>query len=266
MKVKPLKEVRFKERELTFLEKLKRALPNVVNLDDFRGRRGRRGARGAQGEAGNPGNIGGAGAPGERGARGVAGNEGGLGPQGEPGERGKRGYKGIQGRAGEVGPQGERGPKGDTGPAPVHQWQGNALRFKKPNGDWGKLVNLQGPAGGRGGAGNAVKESFGAIALNGNNLEFTKQGAMGPDITVDMSALATGEELLAQRIDEETGGDLLYIGEAAPGTLDADALWRIKRITFTLDGDGDTDAVTEWADGVSTQNQIWNDRLGLSYS
>lgn len=190
MKFEPLPKLKLKPRAPTFLERLKDALPKVTNLDDYRGRRGRRGARGVKGEQGDLGKTGVPGAQGERGAAGVP------GPKGAPGtigERGKRGYKGIHGRVGEVGPQGAPGPKGDTGPAPMHQWQGNALRFKKPNGDWGKLVNLQGPAGGRGRAGgSAAKEQFASIALDGNNLEFKKLGALGPDISIDLSALSVG--------------------------------------------------------------------------
>ena len=190
MKLEPLPKLKLKPRASTFLEKLKDALPKVTNLNDYRGRRGRRGTRGVKGEQGDLGKTGEPGAQGERGAVGVP------GPKSAPGligERGLRGYKGIQGRAGNLGPIGPPGPKGDTGPAPEHQWQGNALRFQKPNGDWGKLVNLQGPAGGRGrSSGSAAKEQFASIALDGNNLEFKKLGALGPDIIVDLSALSVG--------------------------------------------------------------------------
>ncbi len=242
-------------------------LKKLLDTEGYRGRRGRRGGRGLLGERGEIGPGGQLGERGEIGATGPAGALGSAGAPGAPGDRGKRGYKGVHGRAGEVGLVGPPGPKGDTGPAPEHQWQGNALRFRKPNGDWGTLTNLQGPGGRAGGrGGSAAKEQFLDIALNGNVLEFRKEGALGPDKSVDLSAIATGEELLAQQIDEESGGDLLYIGEAAPGTLTSAALWRIKRITFTLDGDGDTDGVTEWADGASAQDQIWDDHLTLSYS
>ena len=249
----------------SLVSRVKEALAEVVNLEDFRGRRGRRGARGLQGESitGDTGPTGES-ITGERGPRGRTGPQGDT-IEGPPGERGLRGYKGTQGRAGE-GSVGPTGPKGDTGPPPAHQWQGSALRFKKPNGDWGKAVNLQGPAGSRGGSGGGVKEQFGAIQLTGNNLEFLKQGAMGTDFVVDLSPIATGEEVLAQRIDEESGGNLLYIGEAQPGEADSAASWRIKRITFTEDVDGDTDSVTEWADGAATYTQIWDNHLALSYS
>jgi len=264
MKFEPLKKLPpLTPVKRSFVERLKEALPNVIRIDEFKGRRGRRGGRGLRGDKGDAGVQGVEGRHGVQGPQGVPGD---TGDDGTQGERGKRGYKGIQGRAGEVGPVGPQGKKGDTGPAPAHRWQGMALSFKKPNGDWGKAVSLQGPAGGRGTSGKGASQSYAAMVLNGNTLELQKQGALGADLSVDLSALATGEELLAQRIDEESGGDLLYIGEAIPGTIDSAALWRIKRITFTLDGDGDTDSVTEWADGDSSQNNIWNNRLALSYS
>lgn len=95
---------------------------------------------------------------------GRAGLPGTPGEKGEEGSPGKQGEPGKDGRVGEKGPQGERGlpgragEKGDKGDKPKHQWKGNALQFEKPDGTWGKLVDLQGPAGSgtsRGGGGAA---------------------------------------------------------------------------------------------------------------
>jgi hypothetical protein len=125
---------------------------------------------------------------------------------------------------------------------------------------------LQGPAGGRGASGSGTSERYSALVLNGFNLSLQGGGQLGPDLTVDLSSIATGEEVNAQRVDEESSGSVLYIGEADPGTLDSAAGWRIKRITFTVDGGGNEDSVTEWAGGDSNKDKIWNNRLGLSYS
>jgi hypothetical protein len=130
------------------------------------------------------------------------------------------------------------------------------LQFKKPSGDWGKSVNLQGPAGPRGGSGKGTNENFAAFTLTGNTLTLEKQGALGPDLSVDLSPIATGEEVLAQRVDEESSGSVLYIGEAEPGADPSAAVWRIKRITFTTDVGGNEDSVTEWADGDATKNNF----------
>ena len=70
----------------------------------------------------------------------------------------------------------------------------------------------------------------------------------------------------ASRVDEEDDGDTLYIGDALPGTVDSSATWSIKKIVFTEDGGGNTDAVTTWADGNSNRDNIWDDHLTLTYS
>lgn len=70
----------------------------------------------------------------------------------------------------------------------------------------------------------------------------------------------------ASRVDEEDDGDTLYIGDALPGTVESSATWSIKRIVFTEDVGGNTDSVTTWADGNSNRDNIWDDRLSLTYS
>ena len=70
----------------------------------------------------------------------------------------------------------------------------------------------------------------------------------------------------ATRVDEEDGGDTLYIGDALPGTVTSSATWSIKKIVFTEDGGGNSDAVTTWADGNSNRDNIWDNRLSLTYT
>lgn len=80
-------------------------------------------------------------------------------------------------------------------------------------------------------------------------------------ITVlEADAVAT----FAQRIDDTTASTVYYFGEAAPGTLDAASVWRISRITFITPGEDDVDI--EWADGDSSFDNVWDDRLILGYS
>lgn len=63
----------------------------------------------------------------------------------------------------------------------------------------------------------------------------------------------------ALRVDT-SANPILYLGEAAPGTLDSQALWRIQRI--------DTTAVIkiEWADGNDYFDNVWDNRAALSYA
>lgn len=51
------------------------------------------------------------------------------------------------------GEPGKPGPKGDK---PDHEWQGTQLRFEKPDGSWGALVDLRGPKGAKGSRGASV--------------------------------------------------------------------------------------------------------------
>lgn len=260
---KELEGVTFREVPEALVVLTKRVVADVLKLDDYRGRRGRKGNVGAQGVPGERGEEGPVGRPGMDGIDGAIGERGRTGADGE---RGKRGYKGEQGRAGSPGvqgPKGDKGDKGDIGPVPRHKWDGSRLAFEGPDGKFGRAVELRGPGGGRGGVG--TKEQYGSIALNGTNLEFKKLGAMGPDTVVDLSSLAggSGEVNNAQRVDEV--GDVMYIGDAVPGTADGDALWRIKRLTFTYSG-AETDIVTAWANGSEVRDRVWNNRLSESYS
>ena len=254
-----LKKVTFTEVPEALVALTRKVVADVINLGDYRGRRGRKG------------NVGDQGIPGEtiEGPQGPAGESivgriGPTGPAGEtiegpPGARGKRGYKGLVGRAGELGTP---GPAGPPGPIPRQKWDGTRLAFEGPDGKFRRSVELKGPGGGRGGA--SVKDTYGSITLNGTNLEFKKLGAMGPDTTVDLSSLGGGGEVSqAQRVDEV--GAVMYIGTAVPGTIESAALWAIKRLTFVTTG-ADTDIDTEWADGAAVADQVWDDRLALSYS
>lgn len=85
----------------------------------------------------------------------------------------------------------------------------------------------------------------------------TLVGSQGP------AGIPESEMVYAERVDF-IGDTLIYRGEATAGTLDADPLWRIRRLT--VNPASDDDITTEWADGVSTFNKVWDDRASLGYS
>lgn len=69
------------------------------------------------------------------------------------------------------------------------------------------------------------------------------------------------EQMYASRVDF-ISDDELYRGEAAPGSAESSAVWRIRKIVIGSDGD-----VTQtFADGDENFDNIWNDRLSLTYS
>lgn len=86
-------------------------------------------------------------------------------------------------------------------------------------------------------------------------------GADGADGATGPAGPAGGESVpYAVKVDD-VGGGVTYIGEADPGEAASAATWRIKRLTET-----GPDIVIAWADGDANFNNVWNDRLGLSYS
>ena len=56
-------------------------------------------------------------------------------------------------------------------------------------------------------------------------------------------------------------GTTTYIGDAIPATATNVAFWRIKRMVET-----GPDLVILWADGDANFDNVWDDRVGLSYS
>lgn len=70
-----------------------------------------------------------------------------------------------------------------------------------------------------------------------------------------------GEDLpLARRIDE-VDASTQYVGLAPIGTTDSEDKWQIKRILKT----GTVTAI-EYADGDDKFDNVWDNRLSLSYS
>lgn len=67
--------------------------------------------------------------------------------------------------------------------------------------------------------------------------------------------------LKAIRVAVDSGtATLEYVGTAAAGSLNAEAVWSIQRIN-TASG-----TVVEWADGNTSNDNIWSNRESLSYS
>lgn len=67
----------------------------------------------------------------------------------------------------------------------------------------------------------------------------------------------------ATRLDQDDSGLIYYRGEAVVGSVTSSPAWRIQRITFT---DGSDDIIIQWADGDALFNNIWDNRVSLTYS
>ena len=63
----------------------------------------------------------------------------------------------------------------------------------------------------------------------------------------------------AQVIDNLT--TTVYIGNAPIGSATSDAVWSIRRLTFS-----GTLVTTQWANGADSNTNIWDNRASLSYT
>lgn len=117
-----------------------------------------------------------------------------------------------------------------------------------------------------------ISESNQTVIVTEQVTEIITEGAQGP-----RGVSAEDELPFAKRADIVDGFnglvadpdfETIYLADAEVGTLDAAALWRIKRII--IDNASDGDAVTEWAElaGQATAEfvHVWNDRLTFAYS
>jgi hypothetical protein len=160
----------------------------------------------------------------------------------------EQGY--AEGSGSDTPPRGPTGPTGSTGPAGPQGAVGN-------NGIDGAdgLAFLQGagpPAAGLGKPGDTYYDTTTAGDIY-----------LKTDVVTWTFVTSIGDVTLALQLDD-TGGapQVLYKGEAAAGSITSGALWRIQEITIQTDGD----VAILWADGNTNFDNIYDDRLGLSYS
>lgn len=83
-------------------------------------------------------------------------------------------------------------------------------------------------------------------------VEVAEQGPAGPP---------GGESMPVTKRVDFVGDTVIYRGEAAPGSQEANPVWRIVRIT--LDGD---DIAEQFAGGDAQFAHAWSDRAVLIYS
>ena len=69
------------------------------------------------------------------------------------------------------------------------------------------------------------------------------------------------EEVYSERIDFITD-DFLYKGWADPGTLTSEPLWRILQVEIAAD----SDVAKKFADGDNNFDNVWDNRLSLTYN
>lgn len=117
---------------------------------------------------------------------------------------------------GPPGPAGKRGKQGPPGPMPDHEWNGTLIRFKKPNGEWGDFVNLQGPGGVGGIEYGGMATPPMTVKANGKAYQGVSEMVIGDGLTATKTA--NGVRL------EGDGTDIAYQSTAPSNPQDAD-LW-----------------------------------------
>jgi len=65
------------------------------------------------------------------------------------------------------------------------------------------------------------------------------------------------------KMDYDANNNLIFLGDAIPGSVTSAAVWRIRKMTYDANNNI-TDI--EWADGNSEFDNAWDDRTTLSYS
>lgn len=104
-----------------------------------------------------------------------------------------------------------------------------------------------------------IGDDAGTVSLYFNGTDYFS--ITGPSLSA-IAAAGIEDVMYDKQIDNESNGDITYIGEATPGTATSEAKWRIKKITV-VNAEGDT--TIAWANGNTNFTNIWDNHLSLSY-
>lgn len=90
------------------------------------------------------------------------------------------------------------------------------------------------------------------------DVKVNPSGALTTDATISGNVF-TESAIYYKRLDDTTTLNMIYIGEATPGTATSAATWRIKRLDLTAG------LIIQWADSGDF-TQVWNNRASLTYN
>jgi hypothetical protein len=150
----------------------------------------------------------------------------------------------------DVPPRGPQGEQGDTGPAGPSGSSGSD-GADGVDGNYHHVGNGA-PSNGLGNDGDVYTDADNGDIYEKIGGSWSLQGSPGS------MALTTRSDT----IDPTVFPEVTYRGDALPGTAEAAALWRVQRLT--MQSDGDTEIV--FADGNDNFDNIWDNRLSLTYS
>jgi len=98
-----------------------------------------------------------------------------------------------------------RGEKGEKGEMPDHEWRQTSLRFEKPDGTWGKWVNLKGDKGSTGGGiGPVASGSSSRLTTKNNNVLLTND-TRSINFAGDIQAVKTSSNSIDVSVSSTAG-------------------------------------------------------------
>lgn len=78
-----------------------------------------------------------------------------------------------------------------------------------------------------------------------------------------MAKFVPAGEIYTKVLDYDASNNILYSGEALPGSGKAAAVWQIKK--YLYDASSNLTDI-QYANGNKNYTNVWNDRASLSYS
>jgi len=102
-----------------------------------------------------------------------------------------------------------------------------------------------------------MPESYIQLPTDGNGKKTrTFERTVGTSVVHEAYVIAVP---YAVRLDETSTPNVTYVGETASGTSTSEAIWRIRKLDET------SDLIITWADGDKLEDNIWDDRVSLTY-
>lgn len=118
---------------------------------------------------------------------------------------------------------------------------------------------------------NATTKKLEFSTVSASNVSYNLIGGVNNQILVKKSNVDydyVWEDLIIDttppiytKLVDDTAGNVMYLGEAIPNSVEANAVWRIQKIMF--DTNGNVDELRFANNGSFTQ--VWNNRANLTY-
>ena len=96
------------------------------------------------------------------------------------------------------------------------------------------------------------------VLVEQENTTLVMAGGLGPQ---GAPGLSEDDVMYSKRVDFISDLEL-YRGEAAVGSSENSAVWRIRKVTLAVDGD----VAEKWASGTALFDKVWADRISLTYT